>query len=323
MHPNAFGCPPQPGRLFSLRDYSGGHLFAEALRNAHNIQTLDIGDVEVLLSQCPSFDSVLCEFARLKQVKFSGLGLFSAALLEKLRSRPRNIELLGVGTHIQAILHSLRPHGCTLEVLALEGCFSPPTALETSVFPHVHTLVLGGYAPPLSTMAKAFPNVRIGRFHNFRPSWNAAKAFEWVEWPSLDTIEISALLPLASPVRHVRLGAGLILNPHTPSETVSCLLAILQRTRPVVFSFTISGTPPGFFDGLVAEVRSVRYLEMTRINTLNDNTGLFLADALSGICGLPLLAVGLGRVRGIEPSVSDMDARAAAMIADMLPTVWK
>ncbi|RPD65306.1 hypothetical protein L226DRAFT_531102 [Lentinus tigrinus ALCF2SS1-7] len=321
MHPNAFGCPPQPGRLFSQRDYSGGHLFAETLRNARNLHSVDIGDVEVLLQQCPSFESVLCGFGQLDRVKFSGLGPLFAAMLTRMRSRLRRIELHGVGTHIQTILHALRPHAATAEMLALEGCFSPPTGLEISVFPHVHTLVLGGYAPPLSTMSMAFPNVRIGRFHNFRPSGKATTAVEWVEWPSLDTIEISALLPLTSPVRYIRLGPGLILNPHTPPETVASLLNILGRTQPVVLSFMISGIPPGFFDGLTTEVRSVRYLEMTRINTFRDGVGLFLAEALNGISTLPLVAVSLGRIRGLEPSLNEMDDQAATSIANMLPTV--
>ncbi|KAI0690657.1 hypothetical protein C8T65DRAFT_671393 [Cerioporus squamosus] len=321
MHPNAFGCPPQPGRLFSQRDYSGGHLFAGALMNARNLRMVDIGDVEILLQQCPSFESVICGFAQLHRVKLSGLGPLSAASLGRLRSRPLKIELHGVGAHIQAVLHSLKSHAHTLEMLTLDGCFSPPTTLDTSVFPHVHTLVLGGYAPPLSTMAMAFPSVRVGRFHNFRPSWKAANTVEWVEWPSLDNIEISALLPLASPVRHIRLGSGLILNPHTSSETVFSLLGILQRTRPAVLKFMTSGNPPGFLDGLVSQVRSVRYLEMTRINTLNDSTELFFAQALQGISGLSLLAVGLGRIRGIEPFVSELDVEAATAIAVMLPTV--
>ena len=276
LHPNAFGCPAQPGRLFSQRDYSVGPLFAEALRNARNLHTVEIGDIEVLLQQCPSFDRVLCQFTRLDRIRFSGLGPLSAALLEDLGSLPKRIQLHGVGSHIQAVFHGLRPHAYTVEVLELDGCFSLPASLETSVFPHVHSLVLGGYAPPLSTMAEAFPNVRIGRFHNFRPSGKAMVGVEWVNWPSLDTIEISTLLPLASRVRHIRLGAGLILNPHTPSETVSGLLNILQRTQPVVLSCTISGLPPGLFEGLVANVRSIRYLEMKRINTFRDNVGSFV-----------------------------------------------
>ena len=45
-----------------------------------------------------------------------------------------------------------------------------------------------------------------------------------------------------------------------------------------------------------------------------------LAEALDKLSTLPLVAISLGRVRGIEPSVTEMDTEVATSIANMLPT---
>ncbi|KAI0765125.1 hypothetical protein C8Q74DRAFT_1030905 [Fomes fomentarius] len=165
IHASAFNAPVRPGRLFAKPDYSNIPLLAVAIRHTGNLRYISIGDVEVLVQREPTIGEIFKGFERLEEVKFANIGPVSASLLADMRSRPWSVEIDGVLDHFDDVCHALRTHADSLRRLTLREClcFATGATAAPTVWPHVHTLTLGGLAPPLTTVAEAFPLVRLAQ----------------------------------------------------------------------------------------------------------------------------------------------------------------
>ncbi|KAI0674189.1 hypothetical protein C8Q78DRAFT_966246 [Trametes maxima] len=150
-----------------------------------------------------------------------------------------------------ALLSAVIARAHTLQKLILWGSDALFTAYPDfglSSSPSIHTLVLGGDVPPLSTLSRAFPHVRTLEFisggGSCAPDWamftndtiGTSELAAWQE--SLDRVDTGfPIIPLACPVRRVDLRNPLVSDTYM----LFCAREFLRRTRPVVLSASTSG----------------------------------------------------------------------------------
>ncbi|KAI0646190.1 hypothetical protein C8Q79DRAFT_651616 [Trametes meyenii] len=149
-----------------------------------------------------------------------------------------------------ALLSSVIARAHNLQKLILWGSDAlftvyPDFCLSSS--PSIHTLVLGGDIPSLSTLSRAFSHVRTLEFiagsGSCAPDWailtndtvDTSKLAPWQK--TLDRVDTGfPILPLACPVRQVDLRKPLVSDTYM----LFCACEFLRRTRPVVLSASTS-----------------------------------------------------------------------------------
>jgi len=144
---------------------------------------------------------------------------------------------------------------CPGIVYALSGCA------------YLGSVCLGGGVPPLSVLARAFPNIRhlqfVGGAGSFGPDWfvSSARPFSSHAWTRLDHVDSgSPILSFVCPIRRVDLR-----NPLVPENILLAnALQYIHNAEPVVLSCVVDASLSD--EEFVAQIPEVacnlKYLEL-------------------------------------------------------------
>lgn len=175
----------------------------------------------------------------MEEVKFAKIGPVSVSLWADMRSRPWSVEIEPVLNHLDDVFHALRTRADSLRRLSLRECSATGATAAPTVWPHVHTLTLGGLTPPLATVAEAFPHVRLAQLAHVTSVKGTPSS---VSWSNLDASTTSTVfgLGLTSAVQCITLVNKLALSPLALPITLS----FLQQVQPVVLSCSVNTKVP-------------------------------------------------------------------------------
>jgi len=235
-------------------------LLASLLEQAHNLRHLALAAVEALLECEPRIGIAIAAHPDFSQLAFHDLGQRSMEVLRNLRSQPRKVEVYieTSFSDLYAIFSSISSLQQT-DTLTLSWHFRSPVMVAilddlAYTWPAVRQLEVDTSDVELSTIVRAFPNVRVFNMEDMMDTaGNPLRSF----WPSLDYLRVYPAvlteLSIACPVYFLCLPT--MLGPRAwqgESYTPKALLTI-RNVSPAVLAIEIavSELPDTFWTELV------------------------------------------------------------------------
>lgn len=239
---------------------------AQLLCRTRSLRQLLIDDYESVVKLHPTLGDAIEELPNLVDLAFKHVGHASLKTVSCLIGRIRKLEfgLWKGGPLTSTDAEPFVNLKDSLETITLRSCACLVENVGIDyVWPRVHSLILGGRVPPLSTLVHAFPDARSMEF--IEGCSVARDEAPTSYWDTLDFVETSLPLPfLACPVRRVKLsyilGNG---NVRATPETFDRTITFLERANPVVFSCgMVLGLDVARIQKLTATMRRVKFLEL-------------------------------------------------------------
>ncbi|KAI0646183.1 hypothetical protein C8Q79DRAFT_961367 [Trametes meyenii] len=252
-------------------DFSSADVLAKLLHQADNLRVIHIRDAEPLFQFNPAVYEALAHLTALKEVSLYYIGNSTLKAISQMRSRPAIIEngLWKDGPRPQGDVTPFGPFVESMKHLKLWECGCMlESIIDRHVWPHLHTLEIGGRIAKISELAHAFPSLRRLTFHlefSVKPETGPAAC-----WSELDYFETSAPIPsFPSPARRLKLQypIGMTSGSHNASDLKT--LQLIERTNPVVLSCTVSDAIPAtMLERMKGSMPSLRYLELVQSSRL-------------------------------------------------------
>ncbi|PCH39623.1 hypothetical protein WOLCODRAFT_29663 [Wolfiporia cocos MD-104 SS10] len=305
------------GRDDWVSDYSCAPILAETLRQAFNLRTLAIHDLEPLLAAEPALADAFAPLTRLRDVAFHYIGKCTLQMLKLTTCHPQRLEfgMWKDGARVSGDTAAFYTYAGSLCTLNLWQCACLLESLSEDYVSHgVRTLGLGGRIPFLSMAARQFPNAtRI----TFAEECSIGEEAPVAAWSALDYVEGNMPIPFfACRVRRIdlRFTLGAKLRPFSAETAFARTVEMLRQTSPVVLALKIDpALGPAKLAQLVAVLPRLRFLELALHTEERQDADRWMKEYVPCLAKTPLVGLAL-RGQGRPDAAPEIARLAAATI---------
>ena len=239
------------------------------LQQAHNLKTLEIGQIQWLLECQPRIYDAIVQLPCLTSIYFTAADQQSLDMISRMHGL-RHIHV----SHDTDLLPAVRPFQETLETMSSEYQFFRNdkdllSLADTDQWPHVHTLNLGLLAVQPQCLVRAFPNLRRLRLQGITRTLKSSPSQTNECWSSLDYVEgpVAALHEMAfsCPIREVRLSRSPELVLERGEDPVIIFLELVRTTMPTALYFPIPRRIESLFRQLAADLPEMKVLGLSLV----------------------------------------------------------
>ncbi|PCH39628.1 hypothetical protein WOLCODRAFT_168050 [Wolfiporia cocos MD-104 SS10] len=305
-------------------------LLAKVLVQATGLSTFCLHRAESTLELPSALGDALASLPNLLDIRLYGAGPRSLALLSRISSRLRYVELEmttkldfvrlePISVLVKGRDRFLANLSSSLEVLKIMQDPRCVQELEPdTVWPNVNRLDLGGGTITLAEYARAFPSLRILHL----ASITCDDGIEPARWAGLDVLTTKSPLPIAGPVRRIELAYDLDVVEDAVTWTPGTT-ALLQQTSPVVLACCPTLQ---MLQCIARSVHSLRFLQIFMHKPIfpsatdAEDLDTWVSTRIPLLASVPLVGLTLAR-NGDFVTDANEPSRIASAIASHIPSL--